>query len=182
MEEQNFDGEAIRRLVAEIFRYCYLKLVCCHAVCPSREVKYLKEWEELAWSCAEETDGPPFEPRWTRGVLACQHIKGTLPNPNNVRGLIAYELSHTQELGTRLPPGKRCHLCGGEVDHAKREEFLSKIDRGFRLSDLAEPPDAEELIGTHLTEAQVFRLVGHEVNLSRMRKKARACYETLPDG
>ncbi len=170
MEEQEFDPEAMRRLAAEVFRECILRLIACRSGCRPEEIAALKAWEIQAHL---------GELRWTRWVLAYQQAKETLRNPENLRALLASKLSHTPELGWQRceSEGPLCPKCGGAVDYPKRRALWARIERGLRLEDFRSPVACEALIGTHLTEAEVFRLAGHEVNFSRVEEFARRCYE-----
>ena len=167
--------EIAQRLAAEVFRHCLLKLVICHKGCKPKEVEALEGWELLARP--EERD---FQPRWTYTVLAFQQAKGELRNPENLRALLVSKISHTPDLAwASTERGRLCPKCGGEIDYVKREVLLQRIQEGLRLRHLRRPADCDLLIGTHLTEEEIFQFVGHEVNLSRVERFVRQCYEEL---
>ena len=171
----NSGSSAARRLAAEIFRSCLLRMIACRRGCQPKEVQALEGWELLARP--EERD---FQPRWTRWILAFQQAKEELRNPENLRALLASKASHTPDiacLGDK--EGHLCPKCGGQVDYSKREALLGRIEKGFRLRHLRRPLDCEILIGTHLTEEEISQFVGHEVNLSRVERFVRQCYEEL---
>jgi len=137
----------------------------------------LEGWELLARP--EECN---FQPRWTCWILAFQQAKEELRNPENLRAFLASKVSHTPDIAyTGEKEGHLCPKCGCEVDYPKREALLGKIEKGFRLRHLRSAQDSEILIGTHLTEEEISRFVGHEVNLSRVERFVRQCYEELCD-
>ncbi|GEM_PF-686446 len=81
-------------------------------------------------------------------------------NPDYVRGLLAYLLSHQL----------------GRPDRRKREALVRAIEEGrVRLQDLT----VEQLAGTRLKWTHIFRLVGKEFNPTREKAFIRRIYERL---
>lgn len=178
MHERGIDPEVVQRMAAEVFRHCVLKLIACQKGCQTQEeVATLRQWEIMAWQTGARPGEEKFTPRWTRRILAYQIAKEELRNPENLRALLASKISHTPDLGehslkSSLP---HCTKCGGEVDHVKRHALLERIQKGFRLRQLDNPCEAEQLIGTHLTEQEVFGFAGYEVNFARVERFVEQC-------
>ncbi|MCS6903649.1 MAG: hypothetical protein NZO41_05180, partial [Candidatus Bipolaricaulota bacterium] len=117
--------------------------------------------------------------------------KKRLRNPENVAAYLLYRLSHggadaeEQALVTAEPPenqqGPHCIACGGPVDRSRRQQMLERIERGLRLQDLKNPLDCQDFINTHLTQAEMAKLVGHQVSFSYQERMISEIFDELTE-
>jgi len=81
-------------------------------------------------------------------------------DPDSIRGLLVYLISHYS----------------GPFDRKKHKRLIEKIEqRKIRLEELS----YEELAGTYLRWEHVFKLVGHEFNPTRAKRRVQRMYEKL---
>jgi len=176
MVATTLDPERVEALATEIFRHCFFRLMICQQACKPAEIEHLKQWEALC-----STKPSTYYPI-TRRVLAYQQAKQKARNPNDIRALLVYEISHGREYnagekGEDYKPsetssqGPRCKKDGGPIDYPKRQRILERIEKGYRLWRLRSLCESYDFIGIHLTEDEVFKFAGHEVNFSRLKRE-----------
>ncbi len=57
--------------------------------------------------------------------------------------------------------------------------MLERLRAGFRMSDLKVPIDCEELVNTHLTQAEMHEFVGHQVSFSYQERLINEAFDEL---
>lgn len=147
------------------------------------DVEALKRWERVL------RGGRVRDYSITRHFLAIARARRRLRAPENLSAYLLYRLSHGghperpdwefADPKTLEPGMRRCLACGAPVDEARRARMVERIRRGHRLRDVKTPLDCEDFVGTHLTQAEVFELVGHEVSFSYQERRIREAYEEL---
>lgn len=164
-------------LVEAFFRSVLYDLILCH---DEVDADVLRRWEFIL------RGGRVHEYVITRYFQAIAEAKRRARNPENIAAYLLYRVSH----GTPLEPGKepppskegrsrRCIACSAPVDEARREALVQRIRKGLRLRDVQTLLDCEEFVGTHLTQEEMFQLVGHEVSFSYQEKKIEEIYREL---
>ncbi len=116
----------------------------------------------------------------TRRFQAFAQAKKRARNPENLAAYLLYRLSHggagpddgllLDEEAAGHQKGPHCIGCGGLIDQTRRAGLLERIRQGFRIADLKVPLDCEDLVNTHLTQAEMSEFVGHQVSFSYQEK------------
>ena len=166
-------------LAEAFFRSVLYDLILCH---DEVDVGVLRRWEFIL------RGGRVHEYAITRYFQAIAEAKRRARNPENIAAYLLYRVSHgaPPELGEPLALAKdkeggsrRCIACSAPVDEARREAMVRRIRGGLRLRDVHTLLDCEEFVGTHLTQEEMFELVGHEVSFSYQEKKIEEIYREL---
>lgn len=166
------------QLAIAVFRSCIYEIALCQT---ELDWEALRRWELIL------RGGEVKEYSITRRFQAFAQAKRRARNPENVSAYLLYRISHGgAEEGVLLDEeadtkqiGPHCIACGGLIDEARRKRMLDKIRQGFRMSDLKIPLDCEELVNTHLTQAEMCEFVGHQVSFSYQEKVIEEAFEEL---
>lgn len=166
------------QLAIAVFRSCVYELVLCET---ELDWQALRRWEFILKG-ADVRDYAI-----TRRFQAFAEAKKRLRNPENVAAYLLYRLSHggadsdEQDLVTQQEnqQGPHCIACGGAIDRSRRQKMLERLERGFRLKDLQNPLDCEDFINTHLTQAEMAKLVGHQVSFSYQERIISEIFDEL---
>lgn len=167
------------QLAIAIFRSCVYEIVLCET---DLDWDALRRWEFIL------KGGEVKDYAITRRFQAFARAKRRARNPENLSAYLLYRLSHGgagPEDGLALDKesdqqqGPHCITCGGLIDQARRARFLKRIRTGFRMSDLVAPIDCEELVHTHLTQAEMNEFVGHQVSFSYQEKLINEAFDEL---
>ncbi|MDW8031539.1 MAG: hypothetical protein RMJ29_06980 [Candidatus Bipolaricaulota bacterium] len=158
-------------LAIAVFRSCVYEIVLCET---DLDWDALRRWEFIL------KGGDVKDYSITRRFQAFARAKQRARNPENIAAYLLYRLSHggagpedglaLGEETTDHQKGTHCISCGGLIDQARRTRMLERIRAGFRMSDLKVPIDCEELVNTHLTQAEMNEFVGHQVSFSYQEK------------
>lgn len=167
-------------LAIAVFRSCVYEIVLCET---DLDWDALRRWEFIL------KGGDVKDYSITRRFQAFARAKQRARNPENIAAYLLYRLSHGgagPEDGLALgeepsdyQKGTHCISCGGLIDQARRTRMLERIRAGFRMSDLKVPIDCEELVNTHLTQAEMNEFVGHQVSFSYQEKLINEALEEL---
>lgn len=174
-EAQSDTGSA---LAVAFFRACLYDLVLCE---DELDPSSMRQWETIL------RGGDVRDYAITRYFRAIAEAKRRVRKPANISAYLVYRLSHggpmdalddawADEISTE---GPHCIGCSAPVDQQRRSSMVERIDSGFRLPQIATPFDCDEFVGTHLTQAEVSRLVGREVSFSYQERMIRSIYEEL---
>ncbi|MCX8103060.1 MAG: hypothetical protein N3E42_01250 [Candidatus Bipolaricaulota bacterium] len=166
-------------LAIAVFRSCVYEIVLCET---NLDWDALRRWEFIL------KGGDVRDYAITRRFQAFARAKQRARNPENLSAYLLYRLSHggagpddglilDQEIKQR--EGPHCITCGGLIDYARRTRMLERIRAGFRMSDLKVPIDCEELVHTHLTQAEMNEFVGHQVSFSYQEKLINEAFDEL---
>ncbi len=125
----------------------------------------------------------------TRRFQAFAQAKKRARNPENIAAYLLYRLSHGRtspgegllldEETADHQKGPHCIGCSGLIDQTRRTHMLERIRQGFRMSDLTVPLDCEDLVNTHLTQAEMCEFVGHQVSFSYQEKLINEIFDEL---
>lgn len=167
--------ESAASLAAAFFRACLYDLVLCEDDLDEVE---LRRWEAIL------RGGAVRDYSITRYYKAIVEAKRRSRNPANIAAYLIYRMSHG---GHPERPGisedgaeeRLCIGCSAPVDEARRQEMVERIDHGLYLDQVRTPLDCEALVETHLTQAEVSRLVGHEVSFSYQERMIERIYREL---
>ena len=167
-------------LAIAVFRSCVYELVLCQT---GLDWEALQRWEFIL------RGGEVKEYSITRRLQAFAQAKQRARNPQNVAAYLLYRLSHggagpddgllLDEKTADQQKGPHCIGCGGLIDQTRRACMLERICEGFRLSDLKVPLDCEDVVNTHLTQAEMAKLVGHQVSFSYQEKLINEAFDEL---
>ena len=176
--ESTIEEQEAATLAVAFFRTVLYDLVLCR---DDLDEDVLKRWERVL------RGGQVRDYTITRYFRAIAEAKRRMRAPENLSAYLLYRLSHGGhperpgwEFEPKLPPGvRRCIACSAPIDEERRARMVERIQRGYRLRDVKTPLDCEEFVGTHLTQAEMFELVGHEVSFSYQEKRIQEVYEEL---
>jgi hypothetical protein len=169
------------QLAIAVFRSCVYEIALCQT---DLDWEALRRWEFIL------KGGDVKDYAITRRFQAFALAKQRARNPENLAAYLLYRLSHGgagPDDGLRLDDeetdqqqkGPHCITCGGLIDPARRSRMLERISTGFRISDLKVPIDCEELVNTHLTQAEMNEFVGHQVSFSYQEKLINEAFDEL---
>lgn len=161
--------------VAEaFFRSVLYDLILCH---DEVDAAVLRRWEFILRRSVVS------DYSISRYFEAIAEAKRRARNPENIAAYLLYRVSHgSPPQAEKRSPVRRCIACSAPVDEARREAMVRRIRDGLRLQDLRTPLDCEDFVGTHLTQEEMFELVGHEVSFSYQEKKIEEIYRELERG
>ena len=169
-------------LAEAFFRTVLYDLILCH---DRVDAGVLRRWEFIL------RGGRVRDYTITRYFRAIAEAKRRARNPENIAAYLLYRASHGSPPapeGEKVPagagagggPGRhRCIACSAPVDEARRQAMVRRIREGLRLRDIRTLLDCEDFVGTHLTQEEMFELVGHEVSFSYQEKKIEEIYREL---
>lgn len=165
-------------LAVAFFRACLYDLVLCE---DELDPPSMRQWEAIL------RGGDVHDYAITRYFRAIAEAKRRVRNPVNIAAYLVYRLSHGGPMDVHDDAwadeinmdGPHCIGCSAPVDQDRRTAMVERIDDGFRLKGIETPFDCDELVGTHLTQAEVSRLAGHEVSFSYQERMIRGIYEEL---
>lgn len=167
-------------LAIAVFRSCVYEIVLCQT---DLDWDALRRWEFIL------KGGEVKYYSITRRFQAFARAKQRARNPENISAYLIYRLSHggagpedglaLDEETTDHQRGPHCISCGSLIDQARRARMLERIRAGFRMSDLKVPIDCEELVNTHLTQAEMNEFVGHQVSFSYQEKLINEAFDEL---
>ena len=168
-------------LAVAFFRACLYDLVLCE---DELDPPSMRQWEAIL------RGGDVRDYAITRYFRAIAEAKRRVRKPGNISAYLVYRLSHggpldalddawTDQINT---DGPHCIGCSAPVDQDRRMAMVERIGEGFQLKHVETPFDCDELVGTHLTQAEVSRFVGHEVSFSYQERMIRDIYEELEAG
>jgi len=168
-------------LAVAFFRACLYDLVLCEG---ELDPPSMRQWEAIL------RGGDVRDYAITRYFRAIAEAKRRVRKPANISAHLVYRLSHggpmdalddawADEIST---DGPHCIGCSAPVDQDRRKAMVERIDKGYRLKHVETPFDCDELVGTHLTQAEVSRFVGHEVSFSYQERMIQEIYEELEAG
>ena len=166
-------------LAIAVFRSCVYELVLCET---DLDWDALRRWEFILKS------GDVRDYAITRRFQAFAQAKRRARNPENISAYLLYRLSHggagpddglVLDEETDHQKGPHCITCGGLIDQTRRACVLERIRAGLRISDLKIPIDCEELVNTHLTQAEMNEFVGHQVSFSYQEKLINEAFDEL---
>jgi hypothetical protein len=125
-------------------------------------VSTLNHYEDL-YNALRGCEGR-LEPRFTAQVLAYARAwKEQVLERDNLLALFIYRV---------------CSARLTNVDPAQQAAIKSQIyDKGLRLSVLKFPEDFDLFIGAGFTQADIVKLVGHDVNFTRAEKILNKLYQ-----
>ncbi len=167
------------RLAIAVFRSCVYEIVLCET---EFDWEALRRWEFIL------KGGDVKEYSITRRFQAFVRAKERARNPENLSAYLLYRLSHGGAgpddglaLDEERAPqkGPHCISCGGLIDQTRRAQMLERLRAGFRMSDLKVPIDCEELVNTHLTQAEMHEFVGHQVSFSYQERLINEAFDEL---
>ncbi len=167
------------QLAIAVFRSCVYEIVLCET---ELDWDALRRWEFIL------KRGEVKDYSITRRFQAFARAKQRARNPENISAYLLYRLSHggagpedglILDEETDHQKGPHCIGCGGLIDQTRRARILERIRAGFRMSDLKVPIDCEELINTHLTQAEMNEFVGHQVSFSYQEKLINEAFDEL---
>ncbi len=170
-------------LAEAFFRSVLYDLILCQ---DEVDAGVLRRWEFIL------RGGRVHEYAITRYFQAIAEAKRRARNPENIAAYLLYRVSHggppepgegereaPAEAKERDGGSRRCIACSAPVDEARREAMVRRIREGLRLRDVQTLLDCEEFVGTHLTQEEMFELVGHEVSFSYQEKRIEEIYHEL---
>lgn len=167
-------------LAIAVFRSCVYEIALCQT---DLDWEALRRWEFILKS------GDVKDYAITRRFQAFARAKQRARNPENVSAYLLYRLSHggagpedgliLDEAPNHQQKGPHCITCGGLIDQNRRARMLERIRAGFRMADLKVPIDCEELVNTHLTQAEMNEFVGHQVSFSYQEKLINEAFDEL---
>lgn len=170
------------QLAIAVFRSCVYELVLCET---ELDWQALRRWEFIL------KGGDVKDYVITRRFQAFAAAKQRLRNPENIAAYLLYRLSHggadpreralITEEGPADQKGPHCIACSGPVDHPRRQKMLERIDQGFRLKAIKNALDCEDLVNTHLTQAELCRFVGHQVSFSYQERVIEEIFDELAE-
>lgn len=167
------------QLAIAVFRSCVYEIVLCEI---DLDWDALRRWEFIL------KGGDVRDYTITRRFQAFARAKQRARNPENISAYLLYRLSHggagpedglVLDEETDHQKGPHCIGCGGLIDQTRRTRMLERIRTGFRMADLKVPIDCEELINTHLTQAEMNEFVGHQVSFSYQEKLISEAFDEL---
>lgn len=167
------------QLAIAVFRSCIYEIALCET---DLDWDALRRWEFIL------KGGEVKDYAITRRFQAFSRAKQRARNPENLSAYLLYRLSHggagpddglALDTETDHQRGPHCITCGGLIDQARRARMLERIRAGFRISDLKVPIDCEELVHTHLTQAEMHEFVGHQVSFSYQEKLINEAFDEL---
>lgn len=167
------------QLAIAVFRSCVYEIALCET---DLDWDALRRWEFIL------KRGEVKDYAITRRFQAFARAKQRARNPENLSAYLLYRLSHggagpedglVLDEETEQQKGAHCITCGGLIDPARRARMLERIRAGFRMSDLKVPIDCEELVNTHLTQAEMNEFVGHQVSFSYQEKLINEAFDEL---
>lgn len=176
--ERYTDDETRSALAIAFFRAFLYDLVLCE---DEIDAGALRQWEEIL------RGGPVRDYAITRYYRAIAEAKRRARNPANIAAYLVYRMSHgghPENPNAIFEDGansdaRRCIGCSAPIDEGRRARMVERIDGGYRLADVRTPFDCEDLVGTHLTQEDVSRFVGHEVSFSYQGRMIERIYEEL---
>lgn len=165
-------------LAVAFFRACLYDLVLCE---DELDPRAMRQWEAIL------RGGDVHDFAITRYFRAIAEAKRRVRKPANIAAYLIYRLSHggpmdamdddwADEIST---DGPNCIGCSAPVDQERRGDMVDRINAGYRLAQVGTPIDCDELVGTHLTQAEVSRFVGHEVSFSYQERMIQEIYEEM---
>lgn len=168
------------QLAIAVFRSCVYELALCET---ELDWEVLRRWEFILRS--GEAQGYSI----TRRFQAFAEAKKRLRNPENISAYLLYRLSHGGAGPAEAPDeedetnqkGPHCITCGGLIDPARRRQMLGRIRQGLWLRDIKSPLDCEELVNTHLTQAEMTEFVGHQVSFSYQERLLEEIFDDLSE-
>lgn len=167
------------QLAIAVFRSCVYEIVLCET---DLDWDALRRWEFIL------KGGDVKDYAITRRFQAFARAKQRARNPENISAYLLYRLSHGGAgpedglvLDEEAEPqrGPHCIGCGGLIDQTRRARVLERIRAGFRMADLKVPIDCEELVNTHLTQAEMNEFVGHQVSFSYQERLITEAFDEL---
>ncbi len=168
------------QLAIAVFRSCVYELVLCET---ELDWQALRRWEFIL------KGGDVRDYAITRRFQAFAAAKRRLRNPENIAAYLIYRLSHggadPQERALITEEGQaeqkelHCIACGGLVDTPRRQKMLERIEQGFRLKEIKNALDCEDLVNTHLTQAEMGKFVGHQVSFSYQERIIEEIFDEL---
>jgi len=168
-------------LAVAFFRACLYDLVLCE---DELDPPAMREWEAIL------RGGDVHDYAVTRYFRAIAEAKRRVRKPSNISAYLVYRLSHGGPMDAHddawadeiRTDGPHCIGCSAPVDPERRQAMVERIDAGYRLADVETPFDCDDLVGTHLTQAEVSRFVGHEISFSYQERMIQSIYEELEAG
>ena len=165
-------------LAVAFFRACLYDLVLCEE---ELDPSSMRQWETIL------RGGDVRDYVITRYFRAIAEAKRRVRKPANIAAYLIYRLSHggpidalddswADEINAN---GPHCIGCSAPVDAERRRSMVRRIEDGYRLKQVETPFDCDEIVGTHLTQSEVSRFVGHEVSFSYQERMIRDIYEEL---
>jgi hypothetical protein len=168
-------------IITSIFIHCLCDIILCKM---NFDKDALKKWETRKVILSGEIDPDEidhYDFHLVKMVLASAQAKPT-GNPDNIRALLIYEISHVN-LGE--VKGEKCHRCGLPVDKKRREGMRKRIKGGYRLKDLKGFDDCLGFIGTHLKEEEIWEFISddepREVHFAAQRKRVAHYFQQIQD-
>ncbi len=167
------------QLAIAVFRSCVYEVALCET---ELDWDALRRWEFIL------KGGDVKDYSITRRFQAFAQAKRRARNPDNVAAYLLYRLSHggagpddglVLDEETDHQKGPHCICCGGLIDQTRRAQILERIRAGFRMSDLKVPIDCEDLVNTHLTQAEMHEFVGHQVSFSYQERLINEAFDEL---
>lgn len=165
-------------LAVAFFRACLYDLVLCE---DELDPPAMRQWEAIL------RGGDVHDFAITRYFRAIAEAKRRVRKPVNIAAYLIYRLSHGGPMNAMddewaeaiSTDGPNCIGCSAPVDLERRGGMMDRINAGYRLAQVETPFDCDELVGTHLTQAEVSRFVGHEVSFSYQERMIQDIYEEL---
>lgn len=165
-------------LAVAFFRACLYDLVLCD---DELDPPSMRQWEAIL------RGGDVRDYAITRYFRAIAEAKRRVRKPANISAYLIYRLSHGGPMDALddawadeiSMDGPHCIGCSAPVDPDRRMAMVERIGKGYRLKHVETPFDCDELVGTHLTQAEVSRFVGREVSFSYQERMIRDIYEEL---
>lgn len=165
-------------LAVAFFRACLYDLVLCE---DELDPPAMRQWEAIL------RGGDVHDFAITRYFRAIAEAKRRVRKPANIAAYLIYRLSHggpmdamdddwADEIST---DGPHCIGCSAPVDRERRGAMVERINAGYRLAQVETPFDCDELVGTHLTQAEVSQFVGHEVSFSYQERMIQEIYAEM---
>jgi len=173
--EKEWGGGPEPEAVAEaFFRSVLYDLILCH---DEVDAGVLRRWEFILRRSVVS------DYSISRYFQAIAEAKRRARNPENIAAYLLYRVSHgSPPQAEKGNAARRCIACSAPIDEARREAMVRRIRGGFRLRDVRTVLDCEDFVGTHLTQEEMFELVGHEVSFSYQEKKIEEIYRELERG
>jgi hypothetical protein len=166
------------QLAIAVFRSCVYEIALCEM---ELDWEALRRWELIL------RGGDVKEYLITRRFQAFAQAKRRARNRDNVSAYLLYRLSHGgagPDEGLLIDDettekGPHCIACGGLIDMTRRTQMLARIRQGFRMTNLTVPLDCEDLVNTHLTQAEMCEFVGHQVSFSYQERIINEAFDEL---
>jgi hypothetical protein len=128
------------------------------------------EYEDLAQELTgrRELQKGPWRTAWLKTVYESQP---EMSRAENIRAAFVLTVSHeSSPLGLGCPPaaGPRCPRCGQPVNRAKHEAIKRAGAHGLTLHQALDTLGLDAFRHAHMTEQQLYRLLGREINVNRL--------------